>query len=189
MPRSRWGFTNTQHSEPHDEDSRREAFVQQHYTEAWTSSTVSNTYLALLSIFREMYRHNTAEILKDIHPVTRIQTSKFMHSVIHLNQLIDILKLEQKHQGIKLLHNSYETHTQFIAHHLLVHSRLQVLFLTDEILQRLAPSYLSHTYTPFQKKRGSSPGPEWGKRNEQIKTQANNVQDEYCHIYHFMVSF
>lgn len=69
MPRSRWGFTNTRHPEPHDEDSRREAFVQQCYTEAWTSSTVSNKYLAQLSIFREMYLHNTAEILKDIHPV------------------------------------------------------------------------------------------------------------------------
>lgn len=111
MPRSRWGFTNMRHSEPHDEDSRREAFVQQQrYTESWTSSTVSNTYLAQLSIFREMYLRNTAKILKDIHPAvaneentsfqilhTLFDLSCLAHSIIHLNQLIDILKLEQKH--------------------------------------------------------------------------------------------
>lgn len=54
-------FANTRHSQPHDEDSLRETFVQQHWREAWTSSTASNTYMIPFSLFTTMYRRNAAE--------------------------------------------------------------------------------------------------------------------------------
>ncbi len=62
MLRSRWGFANTLHPEPHVEASLRETFV---YTaaqkEAWVSSAVSNTDLIPSPLFTTMYLHNAAE--------------------------------------------------------------------------------------------------------------------------------
>lgn len=55
MLRSHWSFANAQHSEPHEEDSHRETYVQQHWTRACP------VHLIPFSIFIMIYLHNIAD--------------------------------------------------------------------------------------------------------------------------------